>query len=66
MMYMEEKVDNLTVIGMDYDDEKTRDVNDVELKKTDDVTIIKDLLIKGSPQIIKQGTVVSALQTIQK
>jgi len=58
MMYIEEDVANWALIGMDDDAEKPRDVNGVELKKGDDVTIIKDLPIKGSSQVIKQGTVV--------
>ncbi len=58
MMYMEEETRNWAEIGMDDDAEKPRDVNGVELKKGDDVTIIKDLPIKGSSQVIKQGTVV--------
>lgn len=61
MMYMEEEVMNWAIIGMDDDAEKPRDVNGVELKKGDDVTIIKDLPIKGSSQVIKQGTVVRGI-----
>ncbi|MCE0495732.1 PhnA domain-containing protein [Vibrio salinus] len=61
MMYIEEDVMNWAIIGMDDDAEKPRDVNGVELKKGDDVTIIKDLPIKGSSQVIKQGTVVRGI-----
>ncbi|PWI32196.1 alkylphosphonate utilization protein [Vibrio albus] len=61
MMYLEEDVANWAAIGMDDDEEKPRDVNGVELKKGDDVTIIKDLPIKGSSQVIKQGTVVRGI-----
>jgi protein PhnA len=61
MMYLEEDVANWALIGMDDDAEKPRDVNGVELKKGDDVTIIKDLPIKGSSQVIKQGTVVRGI-----
>lgn len=61
MMYLEEDVANWAAIGMDDDAEKPRDVNGVELKKGDDVTIIKDLPIKGSSQVIKQGTVVRGI-----
>ncbi|WP_428775004.1 PhnA domain-containing protein [Vibrio sp.] len=57
MMYLEEEVQNWAMIGMSADD-KPLDVNGVELKKGDDVTVIKDLPIKGSSQVIKQGTVV--------
>lgn len=58
MMYMEEETKAWAETGMDDDAEKPRDVNGVELKKGDDVTVIKDLPIKGSSQVIKQGTVV--------
>lgn len=61
MMYMEDDVAKWAEIGMDDDAEKPRDVNGVELKKGDDVTIIKDLPIKGSSQVIKQGTVVRGI-----
>ncbi len=61
MMYMEEETQKWAEIGMDDDAEKPRDVNGVELKKGDDVTIIKDLPIKGSSQVIKQGTVVRGI-----
>lgn len=58
MMYMEEDTKKWAEIGMDDDAEKARDVNGVILQKGDDVTVIKDLPIKGSSQVIKQGTVV--------
>lgn len=58
MMYMEEETAKWAEIGMDDNVEKPLDVNGVELKKGDDVTVIKDLPIKGSSQVIKQGTVV--------
>jgi protein PhnA len=61
MMYLEEETQNWAEIGMDDDAEKPRDVNSVELKKGDDVTIIKDLPIKGSSQVIKQGTVIRGI-----
>lgn len=61
MMYLEEEAAKWAEIGMDDDAEKPRDVNGVELKKGDDVTIIKDLPIKGSSQVIKQGTVVRGI-----
>ncbi len=61
MMYLEDDIKNWAEIGMDDDAEKPRDVNGVELKKGDDVTIIKDLPIKGSSQVIKQGTVVRGI-----
>ncbi|MDW6005555.1 PhnA domain-containing protein [Vibrio mangrovi] len=58
MMYLEDETKTWAEIGMDDDADKPLDVNGVELKKGDDVTIIKDLPIKGSSQVIKQGTVV--------
>jgi protein PhnA len=61
MMYLEEETKKWAEIGMDDDSEKPRDVNGVELKKGDDVTIIKDLPVKGSSQVIKQGTVVRGI-----
>jgi len=61
MMYMEEDIAKWAEIGMDDNQEKPRDVNGVELKKGDDVTIIKDLPVKGSSQVIKQGTVVRGI-----
>ncbi|ASU23989.1 alkylphosphonate utilization protein [Vibrio qinghaiensis] len=61
MMYLEEEAAKWAEIGMDDDAEKPRDVNGIELKKGDDVTIIKDLPIKGSSQVIKQGTVVRGI-----
>lgn len=61
MMYMDEETQKWAEIGMDDDAEKPRDVNGVELKKGDDVTVIKDLPVKGSSMVIKQGTVVRGI-----
>ncbi|MDV7103496.1 PhnA domain-containing protein [Vibrio sp. TH_r3] len=61
MMYLEEDIAKWAEIGMDDDDEKPRDVNGVELKKGDDVTVIKDLPVKGTNQVIKQGTVIRGI-----
>jgi protein PhnA len=62
MMYMEDDVKEWADKGLvDDNAEKPRDVNGVELKKGDDVTIIKDLPIKGSNSVIKQGTVVRGI-----
>lgn len=58
MMYLEDDTKKWAESGIDDDAEKPRDVNGVELKKGDDVTIIKDLPVKGSSLVIKQGTVV--------
>jgi protein PhnA len=65
MMYMEDETRAWADYGVAADEiedvEKPRDVNGTELKKGDDVTIIKDLPIKGSSQVIKQGTVVRGI-----
>ncbi|MCL9783222.1 PhnA domain-containing protein [Vibrio sp. S4M6] len=60
MMYIEPEQLNWAMIGMS-DDDKPLDCNGVELKKGDDVTVIKDLPIKGSSQVIKQGTVIRGI-----
>ncbi len=61
MMYLEDDIAKWAEIGMDDDAEKPRDVNGVELKKGDDVTVIKDLPVKGTNQVIKQGTVIRGI-----
>ncbi|MGF1740175.1 PhnA domain-containing protein [Vibrio profundum] len=60
MMYMETEQLNWAMVGMS-DDDKPLDCNGTELKKGDDVTVIKDLPIKGSSQVIKQGTVIRGI-----
>jgi len=60
MMYLEEETMNWAMKGMSADD-KHLDFNGVELKKGDDVTIIKDLPVKGSSMVVKQGTVVRSI-----
>ena len=60
MMYLEEEISNWAQLGMS-DEDKPRDVNGVELKKGDDVTVIKDLPVKGTNQVIKQGTVIRGI-----
>ncbi|MCR9591405.1 alkylphosphonate utilization protein [Vibrio alginolyticus] len=60
MMYMEEEQMNWAMKGMSADD-KTVDCNGTELKKGDDVTVIKDLPVKGTNQVIKQGTVIRGI-----
>ncbi|WP_076588756.1 PhnA domain-containing protein [Vibrio ostreicida] len=64
MMYMEEDTKNWALIGMS-DDDKHLDSNGVELEKGDDVTIIKDLPVKGSSMVVKQGTVVRGIGLAQ-
>ncbi|MGF1687930.1 PhnA domain-containing protein [Photobacterium japonica] len=61
MMYMEEDKVEWAEKGLLADEDKPRDVNGVELKKGDDVTIIKDLPVKGSSMVIKQGTAVRGI-----
>lgn len=61
MMYLEEDTRQWAEKGMLSDEDKPRDVNGVELKKGDDVTIIKDLPVKGSSMVIKQGTAVRGI-----
>ncbi|MDR9826974.1 PhnA domain-containing protein [Vibrio sp. FNV 38] len=60
MMYMEEDTMTWAMKGMSADD-KPFDCNGVELKKGDDVTVIKDLPVKGTNQVIKQGTVIRGI-----
>ncbi len=61
MMYMEEETKKWAEIGMDEEVEKARDINGVILQKGDDVTVTKDLPVKGTNQVIKQGTVVRGI-----
>ena len=58
MLYLEEDKIEWAEKGLVADEDKPRDVNGVELKAGDSVTIIKDLPIKGSSQVIKRGTAV--------
>ena len=47
IVYLDDEPQNWAAAGLiDDDAEKPRDVNGVELKKGDDVTIIKDLPVK--------------------
>ncbi|UJF19926.1 PhnA domain-containing protein [Vibrio sp. SS-MA-C1-2] len=63
MMYLDDDAQTWAAAGLvDDDAEKPRDVNGVELKKGDDITIIKDLPVKGTNQVIKQGTVVRGIR----
>ncbi|MGL6260785.1 PhnA domain-containing protein [Vibrio sp. WXL103] len=64
MMYMEEDTMTWAMKGMSADD-KHLDCNGVELQKGDDVTIIKDLPVKGSSMVVKQGTVVRGIGLAQ-
>lgn len=61
MMYMEDDLKKWAETGTDIEIQKVLDVNGTELKKGDDVTIIKDLPVKGSSMVIKQGTMVRGI-----
>ncbi len=58
MMYMEEDTKKWAEIGMDDDNAFHVDCNGARLEKGDTVTIIKDLPVKGSSMVVKQGTMV--------
>lgn len=51
-----EEVDNSPVV---------RDSNGAELLEGDDVTVIKDLKVKGSSMVVKRGTKVSRIRLSQ-
>ncbi|MCP3700666.1 MAG: alkylphosphonate utilization protein [Aliivibrio sp.] len=61
MMYVEEDVKEWAEKALLADGEKPRDINGVELKKGDHVTVTKDLPVKGTNQVIKQGTVIRGI-----
>ncbi|ODP96181.1 hypothetical protein BZG13_10305 [Salinivibrio sp. ML323] len=61
MMYMEDDVRKWAETGQDIEEVKVLDANGVALQKGDDVTVIKDLPVKGSSQVIKQGTVIRGI-----
>lgn len=62
MMYMEEDVLELAKASGDGEDDENklihRDVNGVVLEHGDSVVLIKDLKVKGSSMVAKQGTAV--------
>ncbi|NOI65935.1 PhnA domain-containing protein [Vibrio sp. 99-8-1] len=58
MMYLEEDVAKWAETGMDADGQTHVDCHGAELKAGDNVTIIKDLPVKGSSMVVKQGTMV--------
>ncbi|OOE85610.1 PhnA domain protein [Salinivibrio siamensis] len=61
MIYMEDDVRKWAETGQDIEEVKVLDANGVTLQKGDDVTVIKDLPVKGSSQVIKQGTVIRGI-----
>ncbi|MBM7036989.1 PhnA domain-containing protein [Vibrio ulleungensis] len=58
MMYIEEETAKWAELGMDADNRKHADCHGAPLAKGDTVTIIKDLPVKGSSMVVKQGTMV--------
>ncbi|WP_064608213.1 PhnA domain-containing protein [Photobacterium sp. J15] len=65
MMYMEEDTVEWAEKGIaleELDSVKTVDVNGTPLQNGDNVTIIKDLPVKGSSLVIKQGTAVRGIR----
>lgn len=58
MMYLEDEIAKWAEIGMDSDGKGHVDCHGAELNAGDNVTIIKDLPVKGSSMVVKQGTMV--------
>ena len=58
MMYFEEEMQTWAEFELNQSTESSIDSNGVKLQAGDDVTIIKDLPVKGSSMVIKRGTVV--------
>ncbi|CAH0529578.1 PhnA domain-containing protein [Vibrio hippocampi] len=58
MMYLEEDVAKWAELGLDENNRKHVDCHGAPLEKGDTVTIIKDLPVKGSSMVVKQGTMV--------
>jgi protein PhnA len=61
MMYLEEDVKKWADAGLDQDSEEavvTKDSNGTVLNEGDDVTLIKDLVVKGAGFTAKRGTLV--------
>lgn len=61
MMYLEEDVKAWAEAGMPSDDDDTaptKDSNGTQLQEGDDVTLIKDLVVKGANFTAKRGTLV--------
>jgi protein PhnA len=62
MMYFEEDVQKWAEAGMvDYSAETTRDSNGAPLVAGDNVTLIKDLVVKGANFTAKRGTMVKGI-----
>lgn len=63
MLYLEESVEKWAKQGLpDPDAEPTLDFNKAELKAGDNVTLAKDLVVKGANFTAKQGTVVRGIR----
>ncbi len=65
MMYMEEETKLWAEQGMENDGKKHQDCHGAPLAKGDTVTIIKDLPVKGSSMVVKQGTMVRSIGLAQ-
>ena len=65
MLYLEEDVIEWAEKGIaaeELDSVQTLDVNGIALQAGDNVTIIKDLPVKGSSLVVKQGTAVRGIR----
>lgn len=66
MLYLEDETRLWADAGIADDSvQKHVDCNGAELKKGDNVTIIKDLPVKGSSMVVKQGTMVRNINLAQ-
>jgi len=66
MLYLEDEVKAWADAGLEQDNaQKHVDCNGAELTKGDNVTIIKDLPVKGSSMVVKQGTMVRNINLAQ-
>jgi protein PhnA len=58
MMYLDEDTQKWAETGFDAEGKQHQDCHGAPLSKGDTVTIIKDLPVKGSSMVVKQGTMV--------
>lgn len=66
MLYLDDETRLWAEAGLeDESAQKHVDCNGTELKKGDNVTIIKDLPVKGSSMVVKQGTMVRNINLAQ-
>lgn len=67
MMYLEEDVKKWADLGIHEDDNSsqiTKDSNGAQLNEGDDVTLIKDLVVKGANFTAKRGTLVRSIHLV--